>query len=325
MSSFLTQQEKTILQNLLDLWARANQDIMRTILNRRLAISKSILSEIPSNEDISPLGENNYLVFPFTISPVVIGNVFVVFAKKDLALFLDLIIGGDGSAPMTEFDKLHMSVLMESINQLAGSLESILSDNNLNGETMVKMGKPDESLKKLIQGQDMICASYKITIDGVSEIRMEILIPKNFSRELAKKINRTESQTQYASTPQPHGIVGVERSQGGNIMHRKANFPQLGNPELDEIKESKLDLLMDIPLEMTIVLGKTHINVKDLVEMAPGSIIELDQLAGEPVEILVNDRLVGYGEVIVVEENFGVRVIDVTDGRDQVNVGGKKQ
>jgi flagellar motor switch protein FliN len=324
MSGFLTDQEKSVFQNLLDLWAKSNQEILKTILNRKLVFSNAALSDLPAGKEISEAGERSYLVFPLTVSPDVTGSFYLVFSKKDLAFILDLIIGGDGTAPMTEFDKLHMSVLEESINQIAGSLETLLTDN-LMSDISVKMGKPEQTLGKIFQAYDLICSVHKISIDGIKEIKMQILIPKNFSKDLVKRIIRTETPQTTAAPeiPRAHGIVSIDKTQGGYSMHRKANFPQLNTPEGETIKETKLELLMDIPLELTIVLGKTHINVKDLVEMGPGAIIELDQLAGEPVEILVNDRLVGYGEVIVVEENFGVRVIDVTDGRDQVS-GGKK-
>jgi flagellar motor switch protein FliN len=327
MSGFLAQQEKTIFQNLLDLWANSNQEVLKTILNRRLVFSSGVLADLPAGKEITEAGEKSYLVFPLSVSTDVMGSFYLVFSKRDLAFILDLIIGGDGTSPMTEFDKLHMSVLEESINQLAGSLEAILTDN-LPGEVNVRMGKPEESLGKLFQSYDMVCSSHKISIDEIKEIKIQVLIPRNFSRDLVKRIIQTESQTSAAAEseiPKTQGIMSIDRVQGGfTTMHRKANFPQLNSSEGEKIRESKLELLMDIPLELTIVLGKTHINVKDLVEMGPGAIIELDQLAGEPVEILVNDRLVGYGEVIVVEENFGVRVIDVTDGRDQVS-GGKNK
>ncbi|MDK2598922.1 flagellar motor switch protein FliN [Bacillus stercoris] len=70
-------------------------------------------------------------------------------------------------------------------------------------------------------------------------------------------------------------------------------------------------MLLDIPLSITVELGRTKRSVKEILELSAGSIIELDKLAGEPVDILVNQRIVAKGEVVVIEENFGVRVTDI--------------
>lgn len=76
---------------------------------------------------------------------------------------------------------------------------------------------------------------------------------------------------------------------------------------------------MDIPLSITVELGRTKRSVKEILELSAGSIIELDKLAGEPVDILVNQRIVAKGEVVVIEENFGVRVTDILSQAERIN------
>ena len=84
---------------------------------------------------------------------------------------------------------------------------------------------------------------------------------------------------------------------------------------LQESEARNLDMLLDIPLQVTVELGRTKRSVKDILELSSGSIIELDKLAGEPVDILVNNRLIAKGEVVVIDENFGVRVTDIIVSR----------
>lgn len=74
---------------------------------------------------------------------------------------------------------------------------------------------------------------------------------------------------------------------------------------------SKLKMILDVPLKVSVELGRTKMMVNDLLQLGQGSVIELDKLAGEPMEILVNDKLVAMGEVVVVNEKFGVRLTDV--------------
>lgn len=76
-------------------------------------------------------------------------------------------------------------------------------------------------------------------------------------------------------------------------------------------QQENIDLIMDVPLEVTVELGRTSKSIKEILEFAPGTIIELDRIAGEPIDVLVNGKLVAKGEVVVIEESFGIRVTDI--------------
>lgn len=78
-----------------------------------------------------------------------------------------------------------------------------------------------------------------------------------------------------------------------------------------QISGTNIEILLDIPLEVSVELGRTKMIIKDLIQLGPGSIIELDKLIGEPVDLLVNDNLIARGEVVVFDENFGIRITDI--------------
>lgn len=82
---------------------------------------------------------------------------------------------------------------------------------------------------------------------------------------------------------------------------------------------NNLNMLMDIPLQVTVELGRTKRMVKEILEMSQGSIVELDKLAGEPVDILINNKLIAVGEVVVIDENFGVRVTDILSTAERIS------
>lgn len=96
-------------------------------------------------------------------------------------------------------------------------------------------------------------------------------------------------------------------------------FSSFDQYQLQESEAKNLNMLFDIPLQVTVELGRTKRSVKEILELSPGSIIELDKLAGEPVDILVNNRLIAKGEVVVIDENFGVRVTDIISQTDRLN------
>ena len=100
---------------------------------------------------------------------------------------------------------------------------------------------------------------------------------------------------------------------------QQAQFTEFTQPSLKQTEARNLNMLLDIPLQVTVELGRTKRSVKDVLELVSGSIIELDKLAGEPVDILVNSRLIAKGEVVVIDENFGVRITDILSKADRLN------
>jgi len=80
----------------------------------------------------------------------------------------------------------------------------------------------------------------------------------------------------------------------------------------------RLDMLLDVPLEVNVELGRTRLTVQDLLQLGPGSVIELDKVAGEALDILVNGRLVARGEAVVVNDKFGVRITDIVSPQERI-------
>ncbi|KAF6637611.1 flagellar motor switch phosphatase FliY [Paenibacillus sp. LX16] len=114
-------------------------------------------------------------------------------------------------------------------------------------------------------------------------------------------------------TPHHYGAVP-----GRNVNVQPVQFSNLQSGAFAQVDENNLNLLMDIPLRVTVELGRTQKQIKDILELSQGSIIELDKLAGEPVDILVNNKLIAKGEVVVIDENFGVRVTDIVSQWDRI-------
>ncbi|CAH0346181.1 flagellar motor switch phosphatase FliY [Bacillus sp. CECT 9360] len=123
-------------------------------------------------------------------------------------------------------------------------------------------------------------------------------------------------QATYQSAPQHFGTNYTLPGQQVNIQ--PASFSNFEPYQLQESETKNLNMLMDIPLHVTVELGRTSRSVKEILELSSGSIIELDKLAGEPVDILVNNRLIAQGEVVVIDENFGVRVTDIVSQTDRL-------
>jgi flagellar motor switch protein FliN/FliY len=104
-------------------------------------------------------------------------------------------------------------------------------------------------------------------------------------------------------------VVDGEKSADAKGV-RTVKFGQLSSESVAG-DQAPIDLLMDVALDLSVELGRTSIPVRDVLKIAQGSIIELDKLAGEPVDVLVNGKLIARGEVVVVDDNFGVRITEI--------------
>lgn len=109
---------------------------------------------------------------------------------------------------------------------------------------------------------------------------------------------------------------------GNSPLHATSNasqpiFEQFNSPAKTEI-HNDIDLIMDIPVQLTVQLGRTKIAIKNLLQLAQGSVVELDGLAGEPMDVLVNGYLIAQGEVVVVNDKFGIRLTDIITPSERI-------
>ena len=95
-------------------------------------------------------------------------------------------------------------------------------------------------------------------------------------------------------------------------------FEQFGEPGAQGNAPSNLDMIMDIPVQLTVELGRTKIAIRSLLQLAQGSVVELDGLAGEPMDVLVNGCLIAQGEVVVVNDKFGIRLTDIITPAERI-------
>jgi flagellar motor switch protein FliN/FliY len=109
------------------------------------------------------------------------------------------------------------------------------------------------------------------------------------------------AEMQLQNFAQPSGQLATDRS---------TIFSSTNNPQLD--------MLLDVTLQVSIELGRTDMSIKKILELGPGSIIELNRMAGEPVDLLVNDKVIAKGEVVVVDENFGIRIVKLVSPEERL-------
>lgn len=103
-----------------------------------------------------------------------------------------------------------------------------------------------------------------------------------------------------------------------NESYEKAQFGQLQNEGKPTSEEVNLDVILDIPVTLSVEIGRTRQTIRNLLQLNQGSVVELDRLAGEPMDVLVNGTLIAHGEIVVVNEKFGIRLTDVISAAERV-------
>lgn len=116
---------------------------------------------------------------------------------------------------------------------------------------------------------------------------------------------------------QENNVSNIDQKQQ-DAIGQLAEQIKTGDDALNKLKVQNLDFILDIPLKVSVELGRTQVVIKDLLQLGQGSVLELDKLAGEPLEVLVNGKLVARGEVVVVNEKFGIRLTDIISPLERI-------
>ena len=252
-------------------------------------------------------------------------------------------------------------VMNQMVGSASTSLSTILlMPVNISPPRTKKIVLETEDIQDLICGQDItIAISFSMEIEGVLKSELLQIMPFDFGRKLANVLLHDMMDATPASTPAPpvsHAPVTpppapspapapvreqkpqpparpaapahvqrpaqeVNRVSVKAMQYASFDEPAQTNSFSDPEYNSSLNLILDVPLQVTVELGKSKKSIKDILALSTGSVIVLDKSAGEMVDVLVNGRLFARGEVVVIDDNYGVRVTEIISG-SQV-MGGK--
>ncbi|MCL2472460.1 MAG: flagellar motor switch protein FliN [Treponema sp.] len=242
-----------------------------------------------------------------------------------------------------QMDEMAMSVIGEVISQLVGTQITDLTKKT-NNKSIAAMAPEAVNIKKAtaaLPTGEFLSALYQLDLgDGKSNQVWEIY-GGGPAADIARALTGGATATMPAmnnmdmsggmSMPgmgMPNmgmqgmpsmGMQGMGMSAMGNPTNvQSVQFPNL-MPRTTPQEAGNISLIMDVFMEMTVELGRTRKLIKEILSMGEGTIIELDKLAGEPVDILVNHKLIAKGEVVVIDENFGVRVTEIVSPLERMN------
>jgi flagellar motor switch protein FliN/FliY len=148
----------------------------------------------------------------------------------------------------------------------------------------------------------------KMSDEALSKEELQELIKAGSEQDAASPC----ADSELVSDRQP--VDQSQAKQNSDPVVRSVAFGQLG-AGADNVTGSGVDLIMDVNVQVSVELGRSVMRVRDVLGLGPGSVVELDKHAGEAVEIVVNNKMVARGEVVVIDENFGVRITEIISGK----------
>ena len=174
----------------------------------------------------------------------------------------------------------------------------------------------------------MVKVTYEVNIEGKRGNIIEIFDPnvvKQITASVMPASNEMTGIGAEGSMGQRTNMMGQQgmpsqgfAKQGGSVKVQNVQFANFNEPAGFDAQGGNINLLMDVSMDPTVELGRTKRTIKYILSMGEGTVLELDKLAGEPVDILVNGKLIARGEVVVIDENFGVRVTEIISPADRI-------
>jgi flagellar motor switch protein FliN len=318
---------------------------LSTLLNQKVEITTPKVTLVKSSELANEFPQPHVAV-RVNYTEGFSGVNLLVVKFKDAAIIADLMLGGDGTQPEEIMNEIHLSAVQEAMNQMMGSAATSMSSIF---NKRIDISPPEINILDVNSGKGVeyipkeecfVKVSFNLKVGNLIDSDIMQLLPINFAKELVhtllhsnpmepeqskvetapltqEKVSsnnvQTESIRNHSTAQQEHTTINKPA-----VSVQPVAFTEFEEPNVQLKERQNLDLLLDIPLQVSVELGRTKKTIKEILELGSGSIIELDKLAGEPVDIHINGKLIAKGEVVVIEENFGVRITDIISRTERI-------
>ena len=328
---------------------------MSVLLSRRVEITTPRVS-IGVLDEMRKEYPMPYIIVEVRFTQGINGTNLLAMKESDAAIIADLMMGNDGSNPPEGMSELYMSAVAEAMNQMMGATATSLSsifksrvDLAPPKVRLIDLAGRDNITDSMMGGETLARIAFRMVVEGLIDSEIMLLLPLDVAREMVDGLLHASApapaptpspqqhmpsapapspappmaaapvlqQQTFAAPPQQHRgpspLMGEQ-----NVMVQPAQFAPLKQSGMSA-SDSNIGMIMDVPLQVTVELGRTRKLIREILELAPGSVLELDKLAGEPVDILVNGKIVAKGEVVVIDENFGVRITGIVSMQERAS------
>ena len=337
----LSAEEKDILGEVGNICMGAAATTMYALLGHRVTITTPRV-HVCRSEELLSVYKSPFVVVKVEYREGTEGTNLLLLKEQDSILITNLLMGSEERpAAGATLDEIHLSAMSEIMNQMIGSSATSLSNMlsvpiDITPPEAVRVGE-DTDISPFLDGSQLaIKVSFDMEIEGVLQSELMQIMSIDTGRKMAKAMLGASAGTQCtpgegagktAEPPRKEDgrpdrgapAVGKEKAPSGQVSVKPATYEAFEGAEPKKAEAANgaaIDLIGNIPLQVSVELGKTKRSINDILNMGIGSVVVLDKMAGELVEVIVNGKRIARGEVVVIDENYGVRITDIVS-RDE--------
>lgn len=352
----ITEIDKDLLGEIGNISMGSASTALYQLINQQVNITTPVVS-VTTLKEIRQGFETPNIILDIKYIEGIVGRNILIIKIQDGAVISNLMMGGDGKieADLTTLSEIEISAVSEAMNQMIGSAATSMATMfgrkvDISPPTSKVIENENIAISDDIsEDQPIVKVSFRLTIGDLVDSNIMQIFPietaKNIvaimtgedkGQEKVEAVKQSEPiqnkeieqpvqapQPQYAPQQQQYQQPQYQQPQYAQPQYQQpvevhqAAFeplvPQQGVPPM-----KNMDLILDVPLDISVVLGRTRKSIQDILNLGTGSLIELEKLAEEPVEILVNGKQIALGEVVVVDENFGVRITSIVSNVERI-------
>jgi len=289
------------------------------LLNQRVTITTPRVKVLEMQELLSQFTVP-YLSIMVNFTAGLLGFNLLVVRMSDAAVIADLMFGGSGHVESADLDELKISAVAEAMNQMIGTAATSL--HSLFGRRVVISPPevvtfevpPKEGTLIHLQQESLAVVAFRMIIGDLVDSELLQVMPLSSAKQMVEHLmgGLTASREREA-IPAPVSMPAQSPVPPPTVQEltvQRAQFSPLQVP-MQTGPGPNIDLILDVPLQVSVVLGKSKKAIKDVLAMGAGSVVELDRMVEDQVDVLVNGTLIARGEIVVVNENFGVRLTSI--------------
>lgn len=342
-TSLLDNQEVETLTELYNISMSVAANTLTSTLSNKASITYPQILDFANISEVLNTQENSTLVEIKYLSGLD-SSVILLLKNHDVAIIADLMMGGTGIVDSVELNELQLSAAGEAMNQMMGSaatnLASILNrpiDISPPNISQITPGQPLPLLADDLKIAPIVGIVYKLTVGDLIDSELIQLMSVDAAKKQINMFMGSVDSLLQGPEPQLAKASGGSRMFGGAqpqqsnqnfdsgafqqqpVTIQPARFTSFdGTSSLYGQENQNLELVLDVGLKLTVELGRAELPIKKVLELTRGSVIELDKVAGEPVDLLANGKLIAKGEVVVIEDNFGLRITSIISPADRL-------
>ena len=350
-SNLLSASDKDVLGEVGNISMGSAATTLSSILNEKVNITTPTVKEGSTLKELFS-GEEKYVAIDIKYKTGLDGSFMLIIKESDIKIIANMMMGkGPEVDPDSELGDLEVSAIAEAMNQMVGTSCTSMSQvfDSVVDINPPSVEKVDTQTSQIVAGVDInsgdyVTVEFDLNVGDILASKMIQILPSNVAKQLIDKLMSANGGAQEDTSSQQNEIVEsepviaetateevmtsnvnvaattsvMEPAQSAASMKAQAvQFEELAAQRVENVKE-QISLIQDVPLEVVVELGRTNKSIKEILEFSPGVVIELNKMAGEPIDILINNKFIAKGEVVVIDENFGIRITEIIDVKKRI-------